>query len=107
MLKKTYIKSRKTWKVAFELPASECPQGVEIQTVCLAGDFNNWEHAANPMELHKDIYKITLELEPGHEYQFRYLVNDSVWCNDWHADDYVPNVFGTDNCVARLLYSDG
>ena len=102
MLKKTYVKSKNAWKVAFELPLSECPQDVKIKTVNLAGDFNNWKHAANLMELHKGVYKTTLELEPGHEYQFRYLINNKVWCNDWHADAYVPNTFGQENCVAQL-----
>jgi hypothetical protein len=40
-----------------------------------------------------------LELEPGREYPFRYLVNGEHWCNDWHADAYVPGDFGEDNCV--------
>jgi len=106
MLKKTYVKSRNAWKVTFELPALECPEGVKTESVHLTGDFNSWEHAANPMALHKGVFKTTLELEPGHEYQFRYLINDEVWCNDWHADAYVPNAFGQDNCIARLPLPD-
>jgi len=102
MLKKTYIKSRKVWKVDFELPKGECPQGVKARRVNLAGDFNHWKKTATPMALHKEAYTASLELDPGHEYQFRYLVNGKVWCNDWHADAYVPNVFGEDNCVASL-----
>ena len=102
MLKKTYLKSRKVWKVDFELPKGECPQGVKARRVNLTGDFNNWKKSATPMTLHKDAYTASLELDPGHEYQFRYLINGKVWCNDWRADAYVPNVFGEDNCVASL-----
>jgi hypothetical protein len=102
MLKKTYIKSRKVWKVNFELPKDECPQGVKAKRVNLTGDFNNWKHSATPMKFHDGMYTTTLELDPGHEYQFRYLINGKVWCNDWHADAYVPNIFGDDNCVANL-----
>jgi hypothetical protein len=40
-----------------------------------------------------------LELEPGREYQFRYLINGEHWWNDWNADDYVPGVSGADNCL--------
>ena len=102
MLKKTYVKTRKVWKVDFELPKEECPQGVKTNHVNLAGDFNHWKHTATPMELHKNTYIASLELDPGHEYQFRYLINGKVWCNDWHADAYVPNSFGGENCVADL-----
>ncbi len=102
MLKKTFIKSRKVWKVVFELPKAECPQGVKVRSVNLEGDFNNWKKRATPMQLHKDRYTASLELEPGQDYQFRYLINGKVWCNDWHADAYIPNTFGAENCVASL-----
>jgi hypothetical protein len=102
MLKKTYVKSRKVWKVNFELSKEECPQGIKAKRVNLTGDFNNWKHSSTPMTLHKDTYTATLELDPGHEYQFRYLINGKIWCNDWHADAYVPNIFGNDNCIVSL-----
>ena len=102
MLKKTYIKSRKVWKVDFKLPKEECPRGVNTKRVNLTGDFNNWKRTATPMALHAGMYITSLELDPGHEYQFRYLINGKVWCNDWHADGYVPNIFGEDNCIADL-----
>jgi hypothetical protein len=34
------------------------------------------------------------------------LINGKVWCNDWHADSYIPNNFGEDNCVADLPLVD-
>jgi len=102
MLKKTYVKSRKVWKVIFELPKEECPQGVKAKRVFLTGDFNHWKRTATPMALHDGMYTTSLELDPGHTYQFRYLINGKVWCNDWHADAYVPNVFGEENGIADL-----
>jgi len=102
MIKKTYVKSRKVWKVVFELPKDECPQGIRAKRVSLTGDFNNWKKSATPMKLQDGAYTTTVELDPGHEYQFRYLINGKVWCNDWHADAYVPNTFGGDNCIANL-----
>jgi hypothetical protein len=44
-------------------------------------------------------FKVTLDLEPNREYQFRYLVNGSQWHNDWDADRYVANPFSGDNSV--------
>ena len=50
-------------------------------------------------KLKKGEYTVTLELKSGKEYQFRYLVDESRWENDWNADKYVKSPFGTDNSV--------
>ncbi|MCJ7703838.1 MAG: hypothetical protein MUO62_19845 [Anaerolineales bacterium] len=47
----------------------------------------------------KKRFRIVQRLEPGREYQFRYLINDEHWCNDWQADASVSNNLGKDNCV--------
>ena len=100
MLKKQYVKSRKVAKITFELPKGELPEGIEVESIHLVGDFNDWDHSATPMVRRKGgIYKATVEVEPGQAYQFRYLVNGEQWCNDWHADGYVPSGFDGDNCV--------
>jgi len=100
MFKKNYVKSRKVTKVTFEVPMKELPADVEIKKMNLVGDFNKWSKKATPMEPNKaGVYKATLELEPGREYQFRYLINGKVWCNDWNADGYITNEFGEDNCI--------
>lgn len=101
MVKKTYVKSRKVWKVRFELPESEWPVGVTMRSVHLAGDFNQWSKTKAEMTLRKKIYGLTLELPPG-EYQYRYVVNGTDWYNEWHADGYAPNEAGSDNCVLHL-----
>lgn len=41
MLKKKYIKSRKVCQVAFELSAAQIPEGIEVESVHLVGDFND------------------------------------------------------------------
>ena len=100
MLKKQYVKSRKVSKVSFELSRTEWPEDVKVERAYLVGDFNDWDPAATPMKRGKGgAFRVTLELEPGREYRFRYLVNGEYWCNDWQADAYVPNEWGGDNCV--------
>jgi 1,4-alpha-glucan branching enzyme len=95
MLEKRYIKSRKVYQVTFELP-----KDIKAESVCLVGEFNDWHLTATPMKRNKQgVFRLTLELEPGWEYQFRYLVNGETWHNDWHADAYVPNGFGGNNSV--------
>jgi len=95
MLKKQYLKSKPICKVTFYTPAA-----LEAESVYLVGDFNDWNEASHPMEMLKDgRFKLTLELESGKEFQFRYLVDKAEWHNDWEADKYVPNPFSGDNSV--------
>jgi len=100
MLKKRYIKTRQVAKVTFEVPKAELPKDIEVESVHLVGEFNDWDPTATPMPRRRGgIYRVMVELEPGREYQFRYLVNGEHWYNDWHADAYVPSGTGEDNCV--------
>ncbi|HPO01727.1 isoamylase early set domain-containing protein [Treponema zuelzerae] len=97
-LYKAYPKKGKTCKVTFELPA-EATMGVK--KVALVGDFNSWDTKAHVLSLNKEgLYSITVALEQGNEYQFRYLMDDIRWENDWAADKYMPSNFGNaDNSV--------
>ena len=91
-IKKQYLKTKEVCRVTFRLPAAAAP---EAKNVCIVGDFNNWSIHADPMKkLKNGNFTITLDLEPGKEYQFRYLIDDVVWENDWNADKYVRSPFG-------------
>lgn len=95
MLKKQFLKTKPVCKVTFSLPPS-----VQGDSVHLVGDFNSWDEQATPMKRQKDGgFTVTLDLEKGKEFQFRYLVNGSEWHNDWEADRYVPNPFSGDNSI--------
>ena len=98
MIKKKFLKTKPVCEVTFQLP-DEISGQTEVAKVCLVGDFNDWDEAANPMRKLKGIWKTTLKLEQGREYQYRYLVNDNEWHNDWTADKYVPNNVDGDNSV--------
>ena len=76
-------------------------KSVMADSVYVVGDFNNWNRHAHPMERTEedDMWELTLELEKGNSYQFRYLIDGNNWQNDWHADRYVPNPFGGENSV--------
>ena len=103
MIKKKYIKSRDISKITFELSRFEIPGDLQAESVHLVGDFNNWDTTATPMKyLKKGTFQAILELEPGREYQFRYLINGETWHNDWEADDYILSDIGTDNCVIKV-----
>jgi 1,4-alpha-glucan branching enzyme len=97
MLKKQALKSKPVCKVTFYAP------NIEANMMHLVGDFNDWNETSHPMEKLKDgRFKLTMELDAGKEYQFRYLVNGSEWHNDWEADKYVPNPFSGDNSVVMV-----
>jgi len=85
-----------TVRVTFELPSS-----IWAERVNLVGDFNDWDTTRDEMRQGRSdgAWRITLTLPAGKAYQFRYLVNGRDWHNDWHADRYAPNRFGTDNSV--------
>lgn len=88
-LEKRNLKSRPVTKVTFRLPRAAAP---EAKKVHLVGDFNDWKTDATPMtRLKNGEFKAVLDLETGREYQFRYLIGDDTWENDWDADKYVPS----------------
>jgi 1,4-alpha-glucan branching enzyme len=94
MLKKRQIKKNNITKVTFVLPAE-----VTGQSVHLVGEFNEWQ-ATQAMKRQSDnSWKLTLDLEPDNEYQFRYLLDEKGWFNDSDADRYAPNPFGEQNSV--------
>ncbi len=84
--------------VTFELPA-----GIWADAIHLVGDFNNWDRTSLPLKQrkHDGAWEITLTLDAGREYQFRYLVNGTDWQNDWQADRYAPSPYNSDNSVVR------
>ena len=94
MLKKRRFKKQNVVKVTFVLPPE-----VEGDTVHLVGEFNDWQTSHAMRRQKDDSWRITLDLEPGREYQFRYLVDGQRWLNDPEADKYVPNPYGDENSV--------
>jgi hypothetical protein len=91
-MKKTYSKTGTSCKVTFRLPQEAVK---DARSVCVAGEFNGWNIYAHQLKRRKDgSFSLTIELEKGREYQFRYLIDDMYWENDWCADKYVPSAFG-------------
>ncbi|GAB5382554.1 MAG: isoamylase early set domain-containing protein [Aliiglaciecola sp.] len=87
--KKQYLKSKPVCKVTFKLSKEEAKNADSVK---LVGDFNNWDVEALPMKkLKNGTFSSTVELKKDSEYQFRYLLNDNEWENDWNADAYVTS----------------
>ncbi|MFT7622347.1 MAG: 1,4-alpha-glucan branching enzyme [Myxococcota bacterium] len=96
MLKKTYNKGK--CRVTFKLPAD-----VNANEATLCGEFNEWDMDKHGMKVLKDgSFSVTVSLDEGHDYRFRYLLDGERWENDWAADAYVPNTFGTDDSLVSV-----
>ena len=98
IIKKQYFKKKPVCKVTFGL-SSESINGA--LSAHLVGEFNEWNISATPMKKRKDgSFAVTINLETGTEYQFRYLIDQSHWENAANADRYVPTPYGdADNSV--------
>lgn len=68
--------------------------------VRIVGDFNNWDASQSPMtRLGNGDFVITIDLPSRKEYRYRYLIDGSRWENDWYADKFVLNEFGSKDSV--------
>jgi 1,4-alpha-glucan branching enzyme len=98
MLKKNYSKTGSSCRVTFKLPAE-----VNAKKSFLCGEFNDWDKKAHPMrKLKSGEFSVTVSLKPGNKYRFRYWLDGERWENDWEADAYVPNEFGSEDSVVEV-----
>jgi 1,4-alpha-glucan branching enzyme len=100
MIKKEMLDGKNTCKVTFTLDNGSVS---EAKRVSLVGEFNDWDPSADPMKRTKGGgFSKSVKLDCGDRYQFRYVIDDSIWANDAEADDYVPSPFGCDNSVVDV-----
>lgn len=94
-IEKKYLKSKPICKVKFIAPEEIVKNA---KTITVAGDFNDWNTEQTKLRKQKSgKYATTLDLDIGHEYQYRFVVDGVRWENDWHADKYVPNNLSYDD----------
>ncbi|MEO5943536.1 MAG: hypothetical protein ABIP30_07450 [Ferruginibacter sp.] len=76
-------------KITFTLPAEAL---AEATGALLLGDFNDWNTEKGiALKKQKDgSLKVVTELEAGKTYQYRFLLNDGRWVNDYNAENYAP-----------------
>jgi hypothetical protein len=89
-------------KITFTLPAEVV---ANAGSGLLLGDFNNWDDNKAPqLKKQKDgSLKVTVTLEEGKTYQYRYLLDDGRWVNDYTAETYAHvSGYGVDNCVITV-----
>jgi 1,4-alpha-glucan branching enzyme len=58
----------------------------------VAAEFNGWKVDKTPMKpLKNGDFTVTVILDKGREYQYRYVVDDQHWVTDDAADKYVQS----------------
>lgn len=98
MIKKNYSKSGKICRVTFKYNNSD-----GYGNAALVGEFNSWSFQENPMKrLKNGSFSVTISLQAGNSYQFRYVLDNDTWVNDEEADSYVPNRYGDENSVVTV-----
>lgn len=100
-LQKKYLKSKPVCKVTFIVPKEAAGSATKVN---LVGDFNKWKKKSHPLKkLKSGEFKITVDLECGKEYQYRYLIDNTIWENDWAADKYVrSSSYDVENSVVSV-----
>lgn len=77
------------------------PSDVAARTVEVLGDFTGWDPV--PMDPTPDGgFETVIDLRAGAAYRFRYRLDGERWENDWAADGYVPNDYGSDDSLVDL-----
>ena len=85
-------------RITFTLPAA-----AGARSVALVGDFNGW--CTDQDLFHQDSggkWTVTLDLDTGRTYAYRFWIDGDRWENDWRADAYAPNEFGGDDSILDL-----
>ena len=91
-IKKQYVKNKPKCNVTFRYGA---PQPIKAETVKILGDFNRWSKDCEPMKkLENGEFTQTIEFDSEKEYQFRYLLDDKLWDDEFEVDNYVSNGLG-------------
>ena len=98
------ITKQPTKKNGFVRATFELPSSTWAERVNLVGEFNDWDTTATRMTQSRSDsnWRVTIELESGQRYRFRYLVDGKDWLNEWHADDYVESPYGSSDSVVDL-----
>lgn len=89
-------------KVTFAIPADAVDGDVAV-----VGDFNGWDPTVDPLRRCEGWLKVSVVLEPGKRYSFRYLAEDGRWFNDPEIGTYEPNGMGDDNSLLDLTATGG
>ncbi|TXZ08466.1 1,4-alpha-glucan branching protein [Vibrio mimicus] len=94
MINKKFLKTKDEVEVTFECNAPEAASEVAI-----VADFLGWQPEPMKKVAKSSTFKFKTRLPKDREFQFRYLLDQQEWVNDPHAEQYIANGFGEENCL--------
>jgi 1,4-alpha-glucan branching enzyme len=97
MLTKKFFKTKEDTEVTFEFTRND------VNSVSLVADFNDWQAIEMKFNKKTKSFKTKVRLPKGRAFHFRYLLNSTEWENDYNADQYLPNEFGSENSVVHTI----
>jgi 1,4-alpha-glucan branching enzyme len=97
MLTKKFFKTKDEAEVTFEFNRSD------VKSVKLFGEFNDWQAVDMKFNKKTKSFKAKVRLPKSKDFQFRYLLDDGEWENDYQADHYVANDFGSENSIVSTM----
>ena len=80
------------------------PKGKDYKTVAMAGNFNGWTPGNTTFEQDGDVWKSTVNLNPG-AYQYQYVL-DGTWVLDPNNPASIDNNVGGFNSVLKIGQTD-
>jgi 1,4-alpha-glucan branching enzyme len=93
MLTKKFFKTKDEIEVTFEFNRSD------VTSAELVADFNDWQAIEMKFNKKTQSFKTKVRLPKDGAFHFRYLLNKTEWENDYKADQYLPNEYGSENSV--------
>lgn len=88
---KKFLPEKGICRVTFTLPESVTNNSKKIAIV---GNFNGWSTEKHAMKKLKDgRFACTIKLPMWKKYQFRYLLDDTRWENDWENDGLIATPY--------------
>lgn len=93
MLTKKFFKTNNEAEVTFQFSRND------VESVSLIAEFNDWQPIHMKFNKKEKAFRTKVRLPKDAQFQFKYLLNGTEWENDYQADKYTPNSFGTEDSV--------
>lgn len=93
MLSKRILKTKNETEVTFVFSRAN------VNTVELVADFNRWQPIPMKFDRKNNRFTIKAKLPNNNAFHFKYLLDGKEWENDYEADQYISNDFGSENSV--------
>ncbi|TYK65454.1 isoamylase early set domain-containing protein [Colwellia echini] len=95
--------SKRTFKTKDETEVTFIFSRDDVKKVELVADFNQWQPSSMKFDRKNNRFTAKVRLPNDNIFHFKYLLDGKEWENDYAADHYLPNVFGSENSVVSTV----